>query len=366
MMRQLHIRNYALIDHLEIDWNNGFTVITGETGSGKSILLGALGLILGNRADISVLRNSQMKCVVEAVFDLSRFQLKPFFETNDLDYEELTTVRREIHHTGKSRAFINDTPVKLAQLKVLGTQLVDIHSQHETLNLKNNQFQLHLLDDFAGLSDEIKSYCENFKCWKNLEKQIADCREAIRLENQSRDFNTFQLEEIEVLNLKADEQDSAEQELEILGSAEEIKAGLHNASDAVRDGEKNAESLLRGAMQAMEPIRNKSTEFEELHQRIKSAWIELKDIGEELSRVAGEIEFNPERTAMLQERLDAIYKLEHKHGVQNISELLRIAEDLQEKLNSGADREHELQQMENAAAELRTTLGQQAVQLLDK
>lgn len=366
MLRHLHIRNYALIDRLDMDWNDGFTVITGETGSGKSILLGALGLFLGKRADSSVLHSQSKKCVVEAVFDLSRFPVQEFFDTHDLDYEEQTTIRREINHNGKSRAFINDTPVKLNALKILGSKLVDIHSQHETLNLKNNLFQLQLLDNFADLNGEKEAYRSSFSRWKNLLRQIAELREEIRLENQSQDFNSFQLQEIEALNLDADEQEAAERELDLLNSAEDIKTALHHASDAVSDGEFNAESLMRNAVQSLESIRDKSPDFEQLYQRLQSVYIELKDLGQEISVHTNQTEHNPQKAQALQDRLDEIYRLQQKHGVNHVQDLLDLAESLQQKLNNSEDRAHELEQMEISANELQKTVLNQARELNKK
>lgn len=360
MINHLFIQNYALIDELDIDWNSGFSVITGETGSGKSILLGALGLILGQRADLSVLRNREKKCVVEAVFDLSRFALDDFFRENDLDIEPKTTVRREINQSGKSRAFINDTPVKLAQLKTLGEYLVDIHSQHETLNLKNNQFQLDLLDDFAGLRDELRSYRQSFRRWKSVQSQIRELEESIRIENQSRDFHEFQLNELQEAKLQAGEQSEIEGELELLNSAEEIKAALLQGAEMVLDGEVNATALLRQCQQALEPIRDKSSDIAELYDRVKSALIEVKDVCNELDRRGQSLEFNPERATQLQDRIDMIYRLQQKHGTSTVEELIEIAEEIDAKLSGFQDRENELDAMRQSARELHGALIAQA------
>lgn len=356
MLNHLFIQNYALIDELDIDWNTGFSVITGETGSGKSILLGALGLILGQRADLNVLRNRDMKCVVEAVFDLQRFALDDFFKTHDLDMEPKTTVRREINQSGKSRAFINDTPVKLAQLKALGEYLVDIHSQHETLNLKNNQFQLDLLDDFSGLRDDLRNYRQSFKRWKSVQSQIRELEEAIRIENQSRDFHEFQLNELTEANLQTGEQNEIESELEVLNSAEEIKAALLQGSELMQDGEINATALLRECQQTLEPIRDKSKDIAELYDRVKSVLIEVKDIGGELDRRGHSLEFNPERAVQLQERIDMIYRLQQKHGVSSVEELIQITEEIDGKLSGFQDRENELDAMKQSSGELHSTL----------
>lgn len=360
MLRQIFIQNYALIDELQTQWSPDFTVITGETGSGKSILLGALGLILGKRADTSVLRDQSKKCVVEAEFDLSRFDLQEFFESNDLDNEPVTTLRREINKSGKSRAFINDTPVNLQQLKILGSQLVDIHSQHETLNLRNNQFQLNLLDDFAGLGEELKVYRESFKRWKSLEKKIQQLKTEIREQQQVRDFREFQLNEILEAKLLPNEQHESEQELSLLNSAEEIKAALINSAEALQFGEHNATGILQRCLQILEPVKDKSDELVQLYDRLKSAAIEVKDVGRELERNGEDLEYDAERVNILQDRIDLIYQLQQKHGVATVDELLQIAAELDEQLNEHNDLETALLGLQNEVESVAQTVMTQA------
>jgi len=342
MLKKIFIQNYALIDELTIDWQDGYSVITGETGSGKSILLGALGLITGKRADTHVLRSSDQKCVVEVLFDLKRFNLLPFFEENNLDFEVLTSLRREINTQGKSRAFINDTPVNLGQLKVLGDLLIDIHSQHETLNLKSNLFQMKLLDDFAGLTQNVGSYRAQFNSYKLLKKKIQQLEEEIREQNKARDFYEFQLNEILELNLKPGEQEAAENELGLLSNVQQIQGALHTCNHLLSESDADVVSRLKQCIQALEPVAEMSAALFELKSRINSALIELKDIASEAEAEALRLESNPQRAAEIQERLDSIYKLQHKHGLKSVDELIALQHDFQDKLDGHFNREQEL------------------------
>lgn len=352
MLRQLFIQNYALINELKTEWSNDFTVITGETGSGKSILLGALGLILGKRADTSALRDATRKCVVEAQFDLSGFDVKLFFETNDLDFETITTLRREINNSGKSRAFINDTPVNLTQLKQLGERLVDIHSQHETLLLRNSNFQLNLLDNFASIIPQVQRYRQQFKQWKQMEADIQKRREQIRQQQQIRDFKSFQLQEILDAKLQTDEQLQAEQELSLLNSAEMIKAALLDGAGALYSADENATNILKHALQSLDGVRDKSTEISQLYDRLRSATIEIEDIGRELESSGENLEYHPDRVTLLEERLDVIYQLQQKHGVSTVENLLHIAGEIERELSSHTVRENELDKLLESEAKL--------------
>jgi DNA repair protein RecN (Recombination protein N) len=352
MLKRIFVQNYALIESLTIDWEDGFGVITGETGSGKSILLGALGLILGKRADVSVLRNPKEKCVVEAVFDLKRFDLQPFFEEQDLDYELYTTLRREINSQGKSRAFVNDTPVNLAQLKSLGEQLIDIHSQHETLNLKNNQFQLKLLDDFAGLTTEVGQYKIQFDRYRTLKKTISILEEEILNANKVRDFNEFQINELIEVNPVAGEQESAEQELELLSNVQNIQAALAACDEMLSNSENDVIGQLKLCISALDPVSDMSSTLSELKARLKSAMIELKDVANEVGQESNRLESNPQRVFEIQERLDKIYRLQHKHGLKSIEELISFQNDLQAQLDSHHNREQELESHRSLLVEL--------------
>lgn len=366
MLKKLFIQNYALIDELNTSWSKDFTVITGETGSGKSILLGALGLIIGNRADTSVLRSSDKKCVVEAEFDLKGFNLKAFFKDHDLDYEQLTVLRREINKSGKSRAFVNDTPVNLAQLKQLGDVLVDIHSQHETLHLRDNQFQLEVLDDFAGLGKELGEYRVKFDRWKSVVLSIRNIEHEIREDQQKREFREFQLNEIQEANLKVNEQAEIEEELELLSSAEEIKAALVSSGEALQLGDPNVVAMMQQCLQQLEPVREKTKELSELYDRLKSAAIEVKDVAQELDRSGEQLEFNPDRVVILQDRIDLIYQLQQKHGVSSNEALLEIAAEFERQLSGHLDRETELNELRSEEQRLSEDIIKQAKTISEK
>jgi DNA repair protein RecN (Recombination protein N) len=366
MLKKIFIQNYALIDELIIDWDGGYTVITGETGSGKSILLGALGLITGKRADTSVLRNVGQKCVVEVFFDISKHNLNSFFEENNLDYEQLTSLRREINPQGKSRAFINDTPVNLSQLKTLGDIFVDIHSQHETLNLKNNLFQLQLLDDFAGLTKDVAAYRQLYDQFRALKKKNQQLEEEIRNENKARDFYEFQLNEIIELQLISGEQIVAEEELALLSNVQQIQEALHVSNALLAEEDGNVISQLKQCIQALEPVSEVSKSLTDLKDRINSAWIELKDIAGEADIELTKLESNPQRVIEIQDRLDAIYRLEQKHGVSTLEDLIALAEDFQIKLDSHHNREQELESNIKVLAEMEGVLNQKAAGISKK
>lgn len=350
MLKQITIQNYALIDSLEVSWQEGFTVITGETGSGKSILLGALGLVLGKRADTSVLKKAEKKCIVEAVFNLSRFNLQDFFTSNDLDYDENTTLRREISPTGKSRAFINDTPVNLIQLREISAQLIDIHSQHQTLSLRDSQFQLEVLDDFANLTTKTTAYNGLFEEWHRLSIAAERLKAEIVLERQNRDFRNFQLEELIEAALAPEEVAENEAELDLLLNAENLKSALVAGAELMSEGEVNITSLLRQCLQRLDVIHGKSAEFDELYERIKSVAIETEDIAEELIRKETNLEADQQRVNLIQERLDLIYRLQHKHGVQDVNALIEIREKIDAELQHENDREEELDQLNRTIA----------------
>jgi len=366
MLKKIFIQNYALIDELTIDWQDGYSVITGETGSGKSILLGALGLITGKRADTNVLRNPEQKCVVEAFFDLKRFNLQSFFEENNLDFEPLSTLRREINTQGKSRAFINDTPVNLAQLKSLGDMLIDIHSQHETLNLKNNLFQMKLLDDYAGLTQNVTNYRAEYASYKLLKKKIQQLEEEIREQNKARDFFEFQLNELLELNLKPGEQEAAESELGLLDNVQQIQSALHTCNHLLTESEEDVVSRLKQCIQALDPVAEMSDSLLELQNRINSTLIELKDVAAEAEAESLRLESNPQRAAEIQDRLDNIYKLQHKHGLQTVEELIELQNDFQAKLDGHFNREQELDSNRKVLVEKENLILQLATGISEK
>lgn len=343
MLKHLSIQNYALIDKLEVELSDGLTIITGETGAGKSILLGALGLIAGSRADTQALQDKTKKCIIEASFNIKGYSLKEFFEANELDHEVLTTIRREINPEGKSRAFINDTPVTLNQLKELGEQLIDIHSQHQTLSLNGTEFQLSVVDAFAKHESLLEDYRSDFKTFRQLEKQLNELIEKEAQAKKDLDYFQFQFNELEDAGLKADEQVSMEQELETLNNAEDIKSNLSKAAFSMSAGEQNLLSSLAEIKTLLASMAKFKPEINELSTRINSSYIEMKDIANELEVLEQEIVYDPKRIELLTGKLDAIYRLQQKHQVKSISELITIKDELSNKLLDFSSLETEIE-----------------------
>ncbi|HRG54013.1 MAG TPA: DNA repair protein RecN [Bacteroidia bacterium] len=345
MLQHLSVQNYALIDQLEIDFSGGLTIITGETGAGKSILLGALGLIAGNRADAQSLQDKAKKCVIEATFDIKEYKLNAFFDAQELDYEVKTTIRREINPEGKSRAFINDTPVTLSQLKELTERLIDIHSQHQTLTLNGNEFQLSVVDAFADHADLLKQYTSDFKQFKQVEKNLNELIEKEAQAKKDLDYFQFQFNELEEADLQAGKQTEWEQELEALNNAEEIKLGLSKASFGLAGGEQNLLTSLNEIKTLLAPFAKFKTELNELSTRVSSAYIELKDISNELETIEGDIVYDPKRIEDITAKLDVIYRLQQKHQVKTIEELINIKEELNAKLFDFGSLESEIEKV---------------------
>ncbi|MEP7170528.1 MAG: DNA repair protein RecN [Bacteroidota bacterium] len=332
MLHRLTIQNYVLIDSLDVKFSKGLTAITGETGAGKSILLGAMGLILGNRADLQVLLNKEKKCFVEGEFNIADYHLKDFFYNNELDYEAVTIIRREITPEGKSRAFINDTPVNLNILKELGIRLVDIHSQHETLTLNNSSFQLSVVDVYANHSKDLNLYKTAYNDFVKLKSKLNELSENEKKAKADVDYFQFQYNELESANLKIGEKEEMEQELQTLNNAEEIKSGLSKAHETIQEGESNILQQISFINTTLNSISKFNSKISELAVRIQSSYVELKDIASELELVQEEINFNPERIEVINDRLNIIYKLEQKHRVNSVDDLLKIENDLSEKL----------------------------------
>jgi DNA repair protein RecN (Recombination protein N) len=333
MLSTLHVRNYALIRHLEIDFRRGLTIITGETGAGKSILLGALGLLLGNRADTSVLMDKDKKCFVEGSFRIGSYGLEDFFRENDLDYEDPVILRREIAPGGKSRAFINDTPVNLPLVRELGIRLVDIHSQHHNLNLSDHRFQLTVVDNVAGNRELLAEYREKFGEYTELGSRLAELRDKARQARADLDYLTFQFNQLEEAKLSGNEQESLEQEIQTLDHAEEIKRNLLTAHSLIDGEEGSVRDLLKRAMQAFAAIRNYYPVAGELAERIESAWIELKDIAGQSESDGTGMELDPARQQLVRERLDLLYSLMQKHGVKDLEALIRIRDELDARIS---------------------------------
>lgn len=365
MLKHLYIKNYALIEQLDIDFETGFSVITGETGAGKSIILGAIGLLLGQRADSKAVKTGCQKCTIEAQFDISRYSLNEWFDENELDIEEgECIIRRELTATGKSRGFINDTPVTVQQMKELGEMLVDIHSQHQNLLLQKTDFQLSILDIIADNEQLRSNYHNTFAEYKKNVKELEELKQMLTDSREKEDLMRFQLEELTAANLKDGEQEELEQEQEAATHTEDIKTALYEA-DNMLNGEGATLDLLRQANSKLSSVTSLYAKIEPLSERMESALIELKDIANEVAREAENIDFNPERMAMVEERLDMIYTLQRKHHKNTIAELLQEQEHLSEIIsgidNSDEaikDKEQLCQKLLDAASKLAEKLSQ--------
>lgn len=335
MLKNLQIENYALIEHLDIDFHTGFSVITGETGAGKSIIIGAIGLLLGQRADSKAIKAGAKRCVVEAAFDVSSYQLNPFFEANDLDFDGVECIiRRELTATGKSRAFINDTPASLAQLKELGEKLIDVHSQHKNLLLSKEDFQQNILDIVAAQQELLTTYQTEYKEYKRLVRQCDEAVSEAQSSKEEEDFLRFQANQLAEANLKEGEQEELEEEGETLEHAEEIKSSLYTAANALQSSNDGTDALglLKQSLSALHSISSVFSAAEELSDRLDSCYIELKDIASELENHAEDVEYNPRRLDVVNERLNTIYTLQKKHGVESVEELLELQREWEEKL----------------------------------
>ena len=334
MLRSLYIQNYALIEKLDISFETGFSVITGETGAGKSIILGAIGLLLGQRADMKAIRRGASKCVIEARFDISAYGMRPFFEENELEYDEECILRREVQASGKSRAFINDTPASLVQVKELGEQLIDVHSQHQNLLLNKEGFQLNVLDILAHNDAALEKYHSRYAGWKQTERELSELMELAEKSRADEDYIRFQLEQLEEAHLAEGEQEELEQEAEMLSHAEEIKAGLYRVEQSFASDEGGLLSYLKDSLNTLNNLQRVYQPAKELAERMESAYIELKDISQEVSSQGESIEFNPTRLDEVNDRLNMIYSLQQKHRVQTLEELIALTEEYRGKLSA--------------------------------
>jgi DNA repair protein RecN (Recombination protein N) len=348
MLQHLTIKNYALIQSLEIQPSKNLNMITGETGAGKSIMLGAIGLLMGNRADTKVLFIEDEKCVIEGHFDLQGYDLKSLFEEENLDYENISIIRREIAPGGKSRAFINDTPVNLESLKNIGQFLMDIHSQHDTLQLGSNEYQLGLIDAYAQSTEEKNTYLARFKAFQAAKKAWEELKLQSENLKKEEDYHVFLYEELKKLQLKADEQEELEESLKELENAEEIKLKLHQSFVLLDQQDFNVLSQLTEIRQQLSGLVKISEKYESLFNRVESSLIELKDLAGEIESLNESTELDPEKLALTQERLSQIYHLQTKHQVQDISGLLAIQADLEEKVQKTANLEEELGKLASA------------------
>ena len=332
MLRSLYIQNYALIEKLDISFGAGFSVITGETGAGKSIILGAIGLLLGQRAEVKAIRQGASKCVIEARFDISAYGMEPFFEENELEYEEECILRREVYASGKSRAFINDTPASLVQMKELGEQLIDVHSQHQNLLLNKEGFQLNVLDILSHNDEQLSAYQSLYREWKHAQQELADLIARAEQNKADEDYIRFQLEQLEEANLSAGEQEELEQETDVLSHAEEIKAGLFRVGQLLTSDEGGLLAGLKESLNTMLGLQKVYSPATELAERLESTYIELKDVSQEVSSQEEDVEFNPDRLEEVNDRLNLIYTLQQKHRVTTVEELLALAEEYAAKL----------------------------------
>jgi DNA repair protein RecN (Recombination protein N) len=333
MLQHLQIKNYALIEHLELSPEKDLNIITGETGAGKSIMLGALGLMLGNRADTKTLYNPNEKCVIEGEFNISGYIIKSIFEDEELDFDEHCIVRREISPQGKSRAFINDTPVNLETLKRVTTQLMDIHSQHDNLLLGANDYQLQIIDTFSQNEKHLDKYKTDFQNFSKASKVYEELLQEAKDSKKEFDYNSFLFDELSKARLQKDELKGLEQDLIVLENAEEVKSKLQLAAEYLNNPEQSIISFLGGTLTALNGISGFGTQYAQIRDRVQSCLIELKDVAEEAESEAESVELDDEKIVAIKERLDLIYNLLQKHQVKTTNELLVIEADLQEKVS---------------------------------
>ena len=363
MLHTLYIQDYALIRQLEICFEQGFSVITGETGAGKSVMLGALGLLLGQRADTKAIRTGASKCVIEAHFLLEDNLLQPFFEENELEFETECILRREVYASGKSRAFINDTPVQLSQMKELGEQLIDIHSQHQNLLLGKEDFQLGVLDIVAGNGALLNTYRQEFRRWKQRKQELQDLLVQIAQDKADEDYVQFQYNQLEEAALQEGEQEELEQEAEMLNHSEEIKSGLYRAGQILSSEDGGLLAELRDSKSALQSILSVYPAASELFDRLESSYIELEDIAQELERQADLAEFDPQRLDAVNDRLNLIYSLQQKHHVQTVEALLQIQADFAARLKLLNHSEEDVEQLTKECDSMYRNLIKQAEQL---
>ena len=361
MLQHLYIKNFTLIDELNIELHPGFSVITGETGAGKSIILGAIGLLLGQRADSKSIKQGADRCVIEAHFDLSRYDLKPFFDENDIEYDDHDTIiRRELTAAGKSRAFINDTPVALTMLKELGDQLMDVHSQHQNLLLNKQDFQLNVVDILANDSKELDIYRQSFVNYQQKTKELNQLREEIEHNRQNADFLQFQFEELEAAHLVEGEQEELEQRSDTMSHAEDIKTALYEADNALNGDEYSVISLVKSAYNALNDISKVMPKTADLTERLDSCRIELKDIAEEVSQLLERTDFDPAELENINNRLDRLYELEKKYHAESVEELIKQRESLKQQLSHIENSDEALNEKEKEVEQLRNQCAQHA------
>ena len=367
MLTSLYIQNFVLIDNLDIRFNDGFSVITGETGAGKSIILGALGLVLGQRADAKSIKKGSSKCVIEATFDISKYQLDSFFLDNDLEFDPATCIlRRELFASGKSRAFVNDSPVALTILKELGSRLIDIHSQHQNLLLGDNHFQLKVIDVMAENEILLILYKKEFSRYQSLRRELKELKEKAARSQQEEDYIRFQLDQLEEANLREDEQEELEQEQEALTHAEEIKSALYRINQLLDGEEQGCARLVKEALSATESLEKYYPKAREMAERLRSAYIDLNDLAAEIDVRKEDIEFNPERMDWINERLNLLYTLEQKHRVSTVEELLELQAQYASQLRGIDSFDEQIASIQEQLKSSYRDLLQQAAQLSEQ
>lgn len=366
MLQQLYIKNFTLIDELNIEFNSGFSVITGETGAGKSIILGAIGLLLGNRADSKQIKTGCDKCIIEAHFNLSNYNMEAFFQQKDIDYEpDDTILRRELTISGKSRAFINDTPVGLNVMRELGEVLVDIHSQHQNLLLQKEDFQLNVIDIIAQDSKLLNQYKQTYRCYKQAEKKLEQLQEQIVASKENEDFLRFQYNELKEAQLQKGVQEDLEQRSEMLSHAEEIKTALYEADRLLENEDNGIIDHVRQAMQSIQAIGPVYPNMQEVGNRLESTYIELKDIASEISSSVEHVDFDPNELDEVNEKLDTIYSLEQKFHVSTVNELIEQRDAIEEQLHSIDYSDEELLALQHEVEQQRKSCETVATQLTD-
>ena len=361
MLKHLYIKNFTLIDELDIELHEGFSVITGETGAGKSIILGAIALLLGQRADSKTLKQGADKCVIEASFDLSRYGMDDFFAENDIENDpEDCIIRRELTASGKSRAFINDTPVQLSMLKELGERLVDVHSQHQNLLLNKHDFQLGVVDIIADDATALSQYQQTFRQCQNIKKELDELQENIERNRQNLDFLQFQCSELTQAALVEGEQEELEQRSETMSHSEEIKSALYETDNALGAEQTGVVSALHSSMSALKGISRVFPAVDELSQRLESCYIEVKDISQDVSRYLDDIDFDPSELDAVNNRLDRLYDLEKKYHVETVEELIAKRDEIRQQLDGIENSDESLAELQQQLDTLLKQAGQEA------
>lgn len=377
MLQSIYIQNYALIDTLDINFNTGFSVITGETGAGKSIILGAIGLLLGQRADIKAIKSGETKCIVEAKFNISSYNMESFFKENDLEFDSNDCIiRRELYASGKSRGFINDSPASLAQMRELGEQLIDVHSQHQNMLLNNEEFQMNVLDIIANDEKELGKYSDIYHQYKETAKRLADTIAKAEKEREDEDYIRFQLQQLDDASLKEGEQEELENEAEMLAHAEEIKSNLFKVSNMMAEDDMNMLIAMKESILTLQNVSKHYPAASEWAERLNSCFIDIKELSHEISNAQEEVEFNPSRLEFVNDKLNTIYSLEQKHHVDSVEQLIEIAEKYRSQLTEITSFDQIISELESkkekiysdllAQAKVLTSLRRKAAQDVEK